>query len=680
MWKAPAEVAFAVDRNGRGYQSMTIRTTLLLLTGVLALALIVAVGGQLVAQADARFEAQRLHAHDSLRGKLTLLASRLGEERGRAFVMLRSASASEGFVGRWRAARTEVDRAFEAALAEVRQRQGLLSRPEAIRATLAAATDVLQALREDVDDARGASDAPQARRLASRWFDTVTDVIASIGSLRLSLLQDAPLQDTALATESRLRRALGLMGEHMGRIRARLAAADGTRSAGESRALDEVVRDLGAATLALELTDERQIAGLRPGVADATNAVRKEFEGVFKPAALGLLNALRAGDRRPETGESWFEAATRSIAVVDNAQRTLLRSSEGRLRDLEAAGQRLMAMWAGLLMAGLLASAGVMLIVRRRVIEPIEELSAAMLRLAENDLDVELPKPRRRDEIGAMQTAFRTFKANAVQRQRLQRERDALNESLAQAYAQLKRDLEAAAAIQEALLPPNGRLGPLRHVGLFRPSSVVAGDSYNVILRPNGAVAFFQIDVAGHGAPAALVAVASQNALAQAALGRHGDASLAVLAKGINSDWPDELPYFTMVFGEVDPVNGEGRLVQAGHPAPLIVSRDGSRRTVGEGGLPVGMISEADYDEATFRLEEGERLILYSDGLTEAEDSEGRPFDEQLPALIRRHANSDVEQLLEAIDEEVRRWRGSDDLDDDLTVLVIERTTDREVA
>lgn len=659
---------------------MTIRTTLQLLMGMLVAALIIAVGSQIVAQADARFEAQRLYAYNAVRAELLILGRWLGEERGRTYLVLRGEPLSAEFADRRRAARSEVNAAFKAARLAVDRQAVSLARPEASRATLEAVESVLAALREEVDEALSAGNGERRRRLASRWFEVVTDAIGAMQALRFSLLQDAPLQDTGLATESRLRRELGMLSERMGRVRARLAAEGGAGIPVDRRALDDAVRDLGAATLALDLADERQIVGLRSDVATALKAVRAEFDGGFKPTALGLATDIRSGVPRRLSSEDWFEAATRSIKVVGDAQGALLRSSEQRLRDLEAAGGRLMTMWAGLLGGGLFASAGVLMIVRRRVIEPIEELSSAMFRLAEDDLEVQLPRGRRRDEIGAMQNAFRKFKANALQRRRLQRDRDALHETLADAYDQLRRDLEAAAAIQEALLPPAGRFGPLRHVGLFRPSSVVAGDSYNVIQRPSGAVAFFQIDVAGHGAPAALVSVASQNVLSQAALGRRGDASLAELAAEINRDWPDELPYFTMVFGEVDPANGEGRLVQAGHPAPLIISRDGRPRTIGDGGLPVGMIAAADYDEATFRLEEGERLVLYSDGLTEAEDPDGRPFGDQLPALIGRHANADAERLLEAIDEEVRRWRGSDDLDDDLTVLVIERTSDREAA
>ena len=105
--------------------------------------------------------------------------------------------------------------------------------------------------------------------------------------------------------------------------------------------------------------------------------------------------------------------------------------------------------------------------------------------------------------------------------------------------------------IQTALLPETRMIGSITCSGLFLPSSVVAGDTYNVLTRTDGKLAFFQLDVSGHGAAAALVSVAAHNALSQAALAHVSGEALDEVVDEINRSWPGNLPYFTLIFGEL---------------------------------------------------------------------------------------------------------------------------------
>src|SRR3712207_303816 len=117
----------------------------------------------------------------------------------------------------------------------------------------------------------------------------------------------------------------------------------------------------------------------------------------------------------------------------------------------------------------------------RSVALPLEALNRAMLNLAENDLTTPLPKLGRVDEIGEMSDTLRVFKANALRRNRLQQDKEMLHARLRDTYRQLRKDLEAAASIQAAMLPAPAALGDVRYRGLFRPSSLIAGDTYNVL-------------------------------------------------------------------------------------------------------------------------------------------------------------------------------------------------------
>jgi serine phosphatase RsbU (regulator of sigma subunit) len=284
----------------------------------------------------------------------------------------------------------------------------------------------------------------------------------------------------------------------------------------------------------------------------------------------------------------------------------------------------------------------------------------------------------RSDEIGAMSDALRVFKANAIKRERTQNEKQVLHARLRDAYRQLRKDLEAAAVIQSTMLPPPSTIGDVRHRGLFRPSSLIAGDTYNIVRRNDGGIGFFQVDVAGHGAPAALVSVACHHALSQAILTKTQGTPLEEIASQINGDWPEDLPYFTMILGEIDARSRQASIVQAGHPSPLVIRAGGTVEALGDGGFPVGMITEATYERLEFSFEPGDRLLIYSDGLIEAEDAKGEPFSEgRLRRLVLENAAKPTPVLLETLNGTVRSWRGSETLDDDLSVLMLERLAER---
>lgn len=312
-----------------------------------------------------------------------------------------------------------------------------------------------------------------------------------------------------------------------------------------------------------------------------------------------------------------------------------------------------------------------------RVIRPLEALERSMLALAGGTLDTPLPEMRGDDELEAMADALRVFKANGLRRERLQQERLELHERLKEAYRQLRSDLDSAAAVQSALIPAPARIGGVRFAGRLQPSHGISGDTFDVVRQPNGAVHFFVIDVAGHGAAAALVSVASHYSVVQAIQNRASDEPLRETVAALNRDWPDSMPYFTMVLGELRPETGEGVLVQAGHPSPLLLEKRDGVRTMGQGGLPIGVLPEAEFEEIRFRFGPGDRLLIFSDGLTEAEDPASRPFgEERVLETVRARQGAPGEDLVKALVERVLGWRASEDLEDDMTLLMLEAVED----
>ncbi len=273
------------------------------------------------------------------------------------------------------------------------------------------------------------------------------------------------------------------------------------------------------------------------------------------------------------------------------------------------------------------------------------------------------------------------------QLERRNRKLIAANERLRQAYRLIERDLEAAALAQRRLLPPPRDLGGLRFDWLFVPSSHVGGDTHNVLPRVAGRTAFFQIDVSGHGVPAALLSVTLQRLLAADSLDLGGDAAAAgralwddpcrLLAE-LNRRFQttdDDSTYFTMVYGVVDHATGEVVLTQAGHPSPLLVSPEGAVQVIGTGGLPVGLLPDIACEELRFRLEPGARLLLHSDGVVECTDPLGVLFgEERLMAFAAETASLKLERALGDLAERLKTWRGGSGYDDDVSVLVLEKS------
>lgn len=251
-------------------------------------------------------------------------------------------------------------------------------------------------------------------------------------------------------------------------------------------------------------------------------------------------------------------------------------------------------------------------------------------------------------------------------------------------YTTVRKDLEAAAAMQKALLPAPAIRHGFTLDWLFRPSHVVAGDMFGYFPLGAGHLGFYQLDVAGHGVPAALLSfmlnkVLSQSAREEGILMRSGGgivppgSVVAELNQRFEAD-PDVMVYFTMVYGVVEVESGRVSFTQAGHPPPIRV-RAGEARTVGRGGFPVGMLADVDYETTTLHLQKGDRLFLYSDGITDCESPQGERFSEsRLLKVLERGAGHPLSRVNQAVGDALRDWKENEEYQDDVTLLALERT------
>lgn len=264
------------------------------------------------------------------------------------------------------------------------------------------------------------------------------------------------------------------------------------------------------------------------------------------------------------------------------------------------------------------------------------------------------------------------------------------NTRLSEALRQIELDLEAAARIQHSVLPSHQlRYQDFFSDWLFLPSAWVSGDIFNVFPLDNH-LAFYCVDVSGHGVGAAMMslAVARQflhgRAVERFLFADNGEvASPADVVQILNSRFCSEeaeiMSYFTMIYGVIDLDSGQGRLCQAGHPTPFIITPNGDARAVGRGGAPVGLMPDLSWEDVHFSLAAGERLCLFSDGITECEDPTGTQFGPQsLQHWLQSHTTLPLDELLAQFGQHLIRWRngegdGDNAMADDVSLLLIER-------
>ncbi|ELD3312322.1 PP2C family protein-serine/threonine phosphatase [Enterobacter hormaechei] len=265
------------------------------------------------------------------------------------------------------------------------------------------------------------------------------------------------------------------------------------------------------------------------------------------------------------------------------------------------------------------------------------------------------------------------------------------NARLSEALRQIEQDLEVAARIQQSVLPAHQlRYRDYFADWIFLPSAWVSGDIFNVFPLDNH-LGFYCVDVSGHGVGAAMMslAVARQflhgRAVERFLFADDSDvASPAEVVRILNGRFCSEeveiMSYFTMIYGVIDLTTGEGTLCQAGHPTPFIVNPGGEVRTVGEGGAPVGLMPDLSWSDVSFSLAPGERLCLFSDGITECENPDNEQFGQaRLQRRLQDDATLALERLLPQFAQHLIRWRSGkyreqQAMADDVSLLVIERT------
>lgn len=650
---------------------MKIRHILLLPALALGLMLLLVVLTRISVELGHLQDERQLTASNAVRQELLLVAAALASERTATYLSLRDPEIVTDLAGE----REEVNLSSAALKRTLRAVEDVLPQARVAVDEAARLLDVLQSAREEVQTSQLSSDEGERLRASRVWFETISAIVEQTQALRLSLLRQDIRQDSIIRTEGRLRYFASILSETISQSEALIAGSLKETQTTPPWVIERVERNFGRSGLANDLIAAEQVMLLEDSQRLPIEPLARHYQEALQTVVADLRQPAR--DRRVTmSAEDWVRTSESALAQINSFQQFFLASSRDRLaRQLRYVRASLLS-WVAVLGIGLLAVSLTVVVVRNRVAAPLEKMISAMDRLANNDLRTPLPQLRHQDEFAAMSDALQVFKTNAIRRETLQHNRNRMLTRLKETYRTLRADLRAAAAIQTTLLPRDATIGDVGFSGLYRPASVVAGDTFNVLDQDQGRVGFFQVDVAGHGAPAALGSVVSHHTLSQFLLKKQWAGGLAQIAAEIHRDWPQDLPYFTMILGEIDTGCDTISLVQAGHPSPILIKADeASPSALGDGGFPVGLVPEADYNVLTVHFGRGDRLLVYSDGVIEATDPAGHAFGgESLEEIVRQNATAPADQLLAAIMSRLRAWRRGASFEDDVSMLIVERT------
>ena len=262
-------------------------------------------------------------------------------------------------------------------------------------------------------------------------------------------------------------------------------------------------------------------------------------------------------------------------------------------------------------------------------------------------------------------SAFGALAATAVQRAQLTRE---LLER-----RRLEKELAIAREIQLSFLPKSNPTIPgFELAGAALPHDEVGGDYYDFIRVSENRIGLAIADVSGKGIPAALIMAGFRMSLLAEI--RNEFALRAVMRK-VNSllyESTDRDKFVTAFYGVLDFRNRMLIFSNAGHNPPILRHDDGQIEYLPEGGVALGVLPDAHFDERPIALRPGDVLVMYTDGVSEAESPTGEQLGtERLEQCIARLADRSAEAIVQGLVDEVSRWAGARGQTDDLTLLVL---------
>jgi sigma-B regulation protein RsbU (phosphoserine phosphatase) len=271
---------------------------------------------------------------------------------------------------------------------------------------------------------------------------------------------------------------------------------------------------------------------------------------------------------------------------------------------------------------------------------------------------------------------------------RLERRLATQNDMLQAANARMHHDLEAAARVQQSLLPSTPpKLKGAEFAWRYDPCDELAGDLLNVMPIDDQRVALYVADVSGHGVASSLLSVSVHRSLSlrsdQASLiltpganGEIGVAPPASVAEQLNGIYPMESNgghFLTLIYGWIDLTDRRLKYCCAGHSGPILIRPGESSQSFDSSSFPLGIVAGAEYEGASLDLRAGDRVYFYSDGLIEASDESNELFGRvRLESVLEEAHGLPLRESIDAAVQAAAAWQKGGSFDDDISMLAVQ--------
>jgi serine phosphatase RsbU (regulator of sigma subunit)/anti-anti-sigma regulatory factor len=260
-----------------------------------------------------------------------------------------------------------------------------------------------------------------------------------------------------------------------------------------------------------------------------------------------------------------------------------------------------------------------------------------------------------------------------------------LHEAFGQLHQQeeaLESDLQKAQRVQRTFLPTGFPRTPgFEFFGYYAPCDQLGGDFFGTLPLADGRTGLYLVDVAGHGVSAAMITVTFRELMRGGRLAARNDALfsdpaavLSYMNEALLEEKFEPPIYVAMLYGVIDPRTGEVSVASAGHPAPILVSNAQSSAVDAEGTV-LGTTATVNYTATTLKLNPGDALLFYSDGLSESRSEDGREFSaERLQEIMARQHTHSAPAIGQELEQQLLGHLQGAASTDDVTFLVVTRT------
>ena len=368
-----------------------------------------------------------------------------------------------------------------------------------------------------------------------------------------------------------------------------------------------------------------------------------------------MFDALR---RAADTRISRAYAAEREIITgVSQGEEATIFVSEEMAPLRRAAWNDVLLRIVALLFRAVIAAVALNLVLFRLVTVPLGRLVAAVRQIAAGKLGVQ------NEGVSSAELRFLNDEVNDM------------SQALAETDKYRAIQMAKAREIQQHVLPNGGEIAGLTISTVFEPADEVGGDYFDVISLPNSRVLICVADVTGHGVSAAMSTMLLR-ALLHTATELH-DTTTEIM-EFINRRFADAtLPgdFATVVLVQLALSSRRLEYVSAGHETGVLVSRDGQPRALESTGLILGIDEDAEFESLELLCEPGDRLLLLTDGVTEAQGADGQMFGRQRTIeLLRESSKLPVDDVVRQLKLQLNQFRAKVAPHDEVTVVLVEVT------